>query len=38
MSSEMTESTDTQLSGDGRPSEDFPAVADPYRRELFGRA
>jgi RNA polymerase sigma-70 factor, ECF subfamily len=32
---EMTESTGSQLSADGRSSEDFPGVADPYRRELF---
>jgi RNA polymerase sigma-70 factor, ECF subfamily len=35
MSSEMTETTGTARGADDRPSEDFPAVADPYRRELF---
>jgi RNA polymerase sigma-70 factor, ECF subfamily len=33
---EMTETTDTDRGGDVRPSEeDFPRLADPYRRELF---
>jgi RNA polymerase sigma-70 factor (ECF subfamily) len=35
MSSEMTETTGTEPGADDRPSDDFPAVADPYRRELF---
>ena len=36
MSPEMTRTTDTDRGGDPRPSEeDFPRLADPYRRELF---
>ena len=35
MSSEMTETTGTERGAANRPSDDFPAVADPYRRELF---
>ena len=36
MALEMTETTDTDRGGDVQPSEDdFPRLADPYRRELF---
>jgi RNA polymerase sigma-70 factor (ECF subfamily) len=36
MSLEMSETTHTDRGGDGAPAEDdFPRLADPYRRELF---
>jgi len=35
MAVEMTEQTDTDRGGDVGQSEEFPRLADPYRRELF---
>ena len=36
MALEMSDTTHTDLGGDAAPAEDdFPAVADPFRRELF---
>jgi RNA polymerase sigma-70 factor (ECF subfamily) len=35
MSVEMTDTTHTDRGGEGATSDDFPTLADPYRRELF---